>query len=346
MAAINNPKNRRRPATLREVAEAAGVSVMTVSNVVRGKSVRPETRQSVEDAIAKLRYRPNTSARRLRLAAQFSVGIVIADTDQSFLADPFISRVVSGLSNYLSALDYTLDVQGVSPERFEHATILGKVGNDALCAILCGPRELRRRHLAHLQRLGQPVVVFQESFPSPSKNVALVRQDDLTGGRLLGQHLARRKLRSVLFLKPLLEWCAVEQREQGLRDALAKALAPVELDAQFVPSEAFDDVVSVVTQRLSIRVPSAIVAATDSMAAAALKAVEAMGLRVPKDLTMAGFNGFDVYRYTSPTLTTVISPAYEMGHLGGELIIERLNTGQFSRRNVVLDVSLQPGESS
>jgi LacI family transcriptional regulator len=319
---------------------------MTVSNVVRGKSVRPETRQSVEDAIAKLRYRPNTSARRLRLAAQFSVGIVIADTDPNFLADPFISRVVSGLSNYLSALEYTLDVQGVSPERFENATILGKVGNDALCAILCGPRELRRRHLAHLQRLGQPVVVFQEVFPSPSKNVALVRQNDLAGGRLLGQHLTRKKIRSVLFLKPLLEWCAVEQREQGLREALARSPVPVELDSQFVPSESFDDVVSVVTQRLSIRVPSAIVAATDSMAVAALKAVEAMGRKVPRDLMMAGFNGFDVYRYTSPTLTTVISPAYEMGHIGGELIIDRLNTGQFTRRNVVLDVALQLGDSS
>lgn len=344
--AADNSRDRRRPATLREVAEAAGVSVMTVSNVVRGKSVRPETRQSVEDAIAKLRYRPNTSARRLRLAAQFSVGIVIADTDPSFLADPFISRVVSGLSNYLSALEYTLDVQGVSPERFENATILGKVSNDALCAILCGPKELRRRHVAHLQRLGQPVVVFQEVFPSPSKNVALVRQDDLAGGRLLGQHLTRKKIRSVLFLKPLLEWCAIEQREQGLREVLARSPVPVELDSQFIPSESFDDVVSVVTQRLSIRVPSAIVAATDSMAVAALKAVEAMGLKVPKDLMMAGFNGFDVYRYTSPTLTTVISPAYEMGHVGGELIIDRLNTGQFTRRNVVLDVALQLGESS
>jgi LacI family transcriptional regulator len=274
------------------------------------------------------------------------VGIVIADTDPNFLADPFISRVVSGLSNYLSALEYTLDVQGVSPERFENATILGKVGNDALCAILCGPKELRRRHLAHLQHLGQPVVVFQEAFPSPSKNVALVRQNDLAGGKLLGQHLTRKKIQSVLFLKPLLEWCAVEQREQGLKMAVSKSPHPVALDSQLVPSESFDDVVSVVTQQLSIRVPGAIVAATDSMAVAALKAAEAMGLRVPNDLMIAGFNGFDVWRYTNPTLTTVVSPAYEMGRHGGELIVDRNNTGQFSRRNIVLDVSLQAGQSS
>lgn len=342
----DNPQNEKRPATLRDVAEAAGVSVMTVSNFVRGKSVRSETRKSVEEAIARLRYRPNTSARQLRMAAQSSVGIIIADTDPNFLADPFISRVVSGLSNYLSALEFTLDVQGVSPERFESATILGKVGNDALCAILCGPKELRRRHLAHLQHLEQPVVIFQEAFPSPSKNLALVRQNDLVGGKLLGTHLTRKKIRSVLFLKPLLEWCAVEQREQGLKMALSKSPHPVALDSQLVPSESFDDVISVVTQQLSIRVPGAIVAATDSMAAAALKAVESMGLQVPRDLMIAGFNGFDVWRYTSPTLTTVVSPAYEMGRLGGEIIVERIKTGQFSLRNIVLDVSLQTGQSS
>jgi len=344
--AVTGKKDNKAPATLRQVAEAAGVSVMTVSNVVRGKGVRPETRKRVDEAIARLRYRPNTSARRLRLSTQFSVGIVIADTDPNYLVDPFISRVVSGLSNYLSSLEYTLDVQGVSPTRFEDATILGKVGNDALCAILCGPAELRRRHLAYLERLGQPVVVFQEALTSPSRNVAVIRQNDLEGGKLLGEHLMRKKLRSVLFLKPQLEWCAVEQREQGIRLALAEGRGRVELDSQAVPTESFDDVVEVVTRLLPGRMPSAIVAATDSMAVAALKAVEAMGLKVPKDLMIAGFNGFDVWRYTQPTLTTVVSPAYEMGRLGGEIIVDRIKTGSFARRNTVLEVALQPGQSS
>ena len=133
---------RSRTVTLADVSRDAGVSIMTVSNVVRGKSnlVRLETRRRVEAAIARLNYRPNLSARNLRLAHQHSVGILIADTDPAFLTDPFISRLVSGLSNYLSGRDYTLDVQGVAPERFESATILKKSGNDALCAILWAER--------------------------------------------------------------------------------------------------------------------------------------------------------------------------------------------------------------
>jgi len=333
-------------ATLNDVAKEAGVSVMTVSNFVRAKPVRPATRKRVEAAIARLNYRPNVSARSLRLSEEYSVGIVIADSDPAFLNDPFISRLVSGLSNYLSSLDYTLDVQGVPPERFENATILNKVGNEALCAILCGPKPLRRDHFNNLNRLGQPIVVFQEIFQSPAPNVAVVSQDDLSGGKQLGQHLRKRGLRSVLFVRPALDWSALEQRERGLRSVLAAVTPAVDVKTLITPSERFDDVQQAVGDHLARGAPDAIVAATDSMAVAALKACELSDIQVPKNLVIAGFNGFDVWRYTSPTITTVVSPAYEMGRLAGEMLIQRLKTGSFTKRRVVLPVRLQIGEST
>jgi DNA-binding LacI/PurR family transcriptional regulator len=340
--------NRSRSVTLADVSRDAGVSIMTVSNVVRGKSnlVRLETRKRVEESIARLNYRPNLSARSLRLSQQHSVGIVIADNDPAFLTDPFISRLVSGLSNYLSGRDYTLDIQGVAPERFESATILRKAGNDALCAILCGPKELRKAHFDHLQKLGPPVIVFQEAFNSPSPKVALVRQDDLTGGGLLGKHLLKRKCRSILFLRPMLDWYAVEQREKGLRAAFADS-TKTDIKTLLSPSEGFEDVQRIVRDYLASRVPDAIAAATDSMAGAALKACEAHGLQVPRDIVITGFNGFDVCRYTRPSLTTVVSPAYEMGRYAGELLLEGLKSRSgFSKRSAVFPVTLQPGESA
>jgi LacI family transcriptional regulator len=349
MKGIGGPassRTKRARATLSDVAREAGVSVMTVSNFVHAKPVRLKTRKLVEEAIARLNYRPNLSARSLRLSEERSVGIVIADSDPAYLNDPFISRLVSGLSNYLSSLDYTLDVQGVAPERFENATILNKVGNAALCAILCGPKTLRKEHFLYLNRLGQPVVVFREAFQSPSPNVSVVGQDDASGGKQLGQHLLKKPLRSVIFVRPALSWSAVEQRERGLRSAFSNASPAVDVKTVIAASERFDDVQQVVRDHLAKRTPDAIVAATDSMAAAALKACELAGIRVPKDLMLAGFNGFDVWRHTSPTLTTVISPAYELGRLAGELLIHRLKTGDFSRRNIMLPVQLQIAEST
>jgi LacI family transcriptional regulator len=143
-----------------------------------------------------------------------------------------------------------------------------------------------------------------------------------------------------------LSWSAVEQREKGLRSALGTATPAIDVRTLISPTERFDDVQQVVTDHLSKRTPDAIVAATDSMAAAALKACVGRGIRVPQDLMLAGFNGFDVWRYTSPTITTVMSPAYEMGRIAGELLIQRLKTGTFSKRSIVLPARLQPAEST
>jgi len=339
---------RSSTVTLADVSRDAGVSVMTVSNVVRGKIdlVKLETRRRVEESIARLNYRPNLSARSLRLSENRSVGIVIADSDPAFLTDPFISRLVSGLSNYLSGLDYTLDIQGVAPERFESATILKKAGNDALCAILCGPRNLRKTQFDYLQRLGPPLIVFQEMFQTKSDNVALVHQDDLAGGSMLAQLLLRKRVRSVLFVRPLLDWCAIEQREKGMRAVFSKAARAPEVKTLLTPSEGFEEVETTVRGYLGQRVPDAIVAATDSVAGAVLSACDAHGLIVPKDIAVTGFNGFDVWRYTRPALTTIMSPAYEMGRYAGELLMERLRGSAFSKRNSVFPVTLQEGGST
>ena len=87
-------------------------------------------------------------------------------------------------------------------------------------------------------------------------------------------------------------------------------------------------------------------AATDSMGVAALKACESMSVEVPKRLIVTGFNGFDQWRYTRPTLTTVVSPAYEMGRHAGNILVQRLRDGRFRQRNVVFPVTLSPGEST
>jgi LacI family transcriptional regulator len=334
--------------TLADVSRDAGVSVMTVSNVVRGRAdlVKLETRRRVEESVAKLNYRPNLSARSLRLSENRSVGIVIADTDPAYLTDPFISRLVSGLSNYLSGLDYTLDIQGVAPERFENATILRKAGNDALCAILCGPKQLRQAHFNYLQKLGPPLIVFQEVFQSKADNVALVHQDDRAGGAALARHLLKRRVRSIVFVRPLLDWCAVEQREKGLRSVFSREGRSIDIKTLLTPTEGFDDVQRTVAEHLGSRVPDAIVAATDSLAGAVLTACEDRGLSVPNDIAVTGFNGFDVWRYTRPSLTTVMSPAYEMGRYAGELLMQRLRGQGFSRLNTIFPVTLHEGDSA
>jgi DNA-binding LacI/PurR family transcriptional regulator len=335
--------------TLGDVARVAGVSPMTVSNVVSGKHalVKLGTRQKVEAAIAQLKYRPIQSARNLRSSRANSIGILISDTNPAFLADPFISRIVSGISNYLSQLNFTLDVQGTLPDRFEDASILRKASNDALCAILSGHQRLRRRHLEQLVRLGQPVVVFQEhTMPKDAEDLCLISQNDFEGGLLLGRHLISKGVSSILFVKPTRNWVAIEQREKGLFAAIAEQRAKIQIEVIMAPSENFIDVLNVVKNRLSRDIPSAIAGGTDLIAAAAMKACEYCGISIPESILVTGFNGFDVWRYTTPSLTTIMSPAYELGRRAGEVLYARLSEGQFQENRIVLPVSMQLGAST
>ena len=188
--------------------------------------------------------------------------------------------------------------------------------------------------------------MLQEAFSSRSDDIALVRQDDLTGGKLLGRHLIRNNVRSVLFLRPVLEWYAVEQREKGLRASFAESGKNVDIKTFARPRRIRGRPARIVRDYLESCVPDAIAAVTDSMAVAAVKACEAHGLQTPRDILITGFNGFDAWRYTRPSITTVVSPAYEMGRYAGELLLERLGHAAFAKRNVVFPVTLQPGGSA
>jgi LacI family transcriptional regulator len=346
---VKEAKGAAKKVTLGDVARAAGVSPMTVSNVVCGKHslVKLETRQKVEAAILQLNYRPIQSARNLRASRANAIGILISDTNPAFLADPFISRIVSGISNYLSQIGFTLDVQGTLPECFEEASILRKASNDALCVILSGPQRLRRRHLERLVRLGQPVVVFQEhTMPKGAEDICLISQNDLEGGVLLGRHLIAKGVKSILFVKPSRNWVAIEQREKGLSAAITADGSNIKFEVVDAPSESFTDVLNVVKGRLQHGVPSAIAGGTDLIAAAAMKACEDRKIAIPGSILVTGFNGFDVWRYTTPSLTTIMSPAYDLGRRAAEVLHSRLTSGQFQEDRIVLPVTMQVGAST
>jgi len=339
---------KRANVTLRDIAEAANVSMMTVSNVIHGRSntIGEETRKRVELQIKKLNYRPNTSARSLRVSSSQSIGMVVSDADPAFLSDPFISQLVSGMSNYLSSVDHSLDIQGVVPQQFEQANVLRKAGKDALCAILCGPSRLRKQHVDYLKKLGQPTVLFQEPIEIRGHDIAIIRQDDEGGGHKIGSHLIEKKVQRIVFLKPASDWPAIEQREKGLRKAIQESNSSVSLELVVASTEGYEDSKIATKLLLEKNQPGAIVAATDSMAIAAMHACNEKGLNIPKSVRVIGFNGFEAWRYATPTLTTVRSPAYEMGHRAGEVLLKRLQTGSFERKNILFPTELVPGSST
>lgn len=345
------PRTRRGTptrATLREVASLARVSVMTVSNVINGKfgSMTPSTRARVERAITRLNYRPHAVARSLRADLRHAIGMIVVDRSPTYLADPWITQLVAGLSNYLSSRNYGLLLQGLAPEAFHDSILVRHLLTDGTCVLLSGPSRSRRRIIQRLRGLGQPVVLFQE-VPAPrGTDICVLRQDDRRGGELLGRHLLSRGLRRFVMLSTRWEWPALRERERGVRAALA-ADGAAALDLVECEGESFEATTAGLAGYLDAHeLPDAVITGNDQMGIAAVKLLRARGVRVPGRVAVTGFNAFDFRQYSDPVLTTVRSPAYELGALGGEVMLRRLAEGRFSRARIVLPIELEIGGSA
>jgi DNA-binding LacI/PurR family transcriptional regulator len=336
----------KQRATIKDVARAAEVSPMTVSNVLNGRTqfVSAATRKRVEREIERLNYRRSTNARNLRVAEQRSIGMVIVDESPTFLADFFSCQVVAGLANTLNRADYTLTIHGVPSAALAQSMIIRNYEVAGFCAMISGPAEQRRAVIDRLVALEQPLVLFQQPAEAEMADVCAVRQDDRGGGRLIGDHLLARRAADLLMLTPRQIWPAVENRINGIRDSIAAAGGDAKLTLLPADSESFADVQTALAAYLETHsLPDAVVGANDQIAVAAMLLLNDRGVRVPDEVRIIGFNGFEAHRYLRPRLTTVLSPAYELGEQAGDVMLERLRNGRFAERERLLPVVFEQG---
>lgn len=338
--------SRSKRPTIADVAVLANVSKMTVSNVVNRRfgSMGLQTRAAVEKAIAELGYRPHASGRSLKLARRFSIGMVVVDESPTFLADPFITHLVAGLSNYLNERDYGLVVQGMRAHHLPDAALIRRHETDALCVFLSGNRGEREEMISAFAALKQPVVVMQETVKGTS--LYSVRQDDRGGSIQLAKHLYSLGARHVFFLAPGTPWPAIEERVDGASSVLKESKGG-QLSVVKCGDGSFEATHAALAEAIEMYGwPSAIMGGNDQMGIAALKWCVEHDRQVPNDIMVSGFNAFETWRYPSPALTTVASPAYEMGETAGRILLAALQGTSIKPRELVLPVSLRIGGST
>lgn len=334
--------------TLAEIAAVADVSVTTVSNVANGRleMMSPVTRERVEGVMRRLNYRPNEGARSLRLAERRAIGLVMVDESPRFLADPMNTNLVAGFSNHLSVHGYVLLMAGISPAAIDQAPLIRRDQTDALCVIPSGSVAERRVLYKRLADADQPILVLQDEAPDILDDALSVRQDDHRAGEIIAERVIERGARRLALLTPSQRWPAMIARQAGIDAVVRKAGGEVRFDIVVCGSESFADTQTAITRYADREgLPDAFLGGNDQMAIAAIMWALDRHLSVPGDLKVTGFNGFDFAQYIRPRLTTVTSPAYEMGKEGAARLLRRLATGAFEDRDVVLDVRLQPGDS-
>src|SRR5690242_15078249 len=331
---------------MRDVAEHAGVSAQTVSNLVnnRLRQMSPETRVRIEGAMEQLGYHPNLTARSLRSSRTTTIGFLLLDEGARYLADPMTDQVIAGVGDVARDRGYSVLIHAGRPgppgSGLLRPVLESRV--DGVLLFLSGPPGQRAWYAARAAELHVPTVVLEEASPGDERQMS-VTADNRSGARLLAEHLIRAGHARIAFIAARQPWPMVEQRHRGYREALAAAgLARDPALELFEGIWDAADAGSMVDRLLDLPdPPTAIMGGNDLLAIGVVRQARARGLRVPHDLAVTGFNDFAFAEFVEPPLTTVHVPGYEIGRTAAQLLIEHLHGETDMPPQVTLPVELR-----
>ncbi|MCP4379847.1 MAG: LacI family transcriptional regulator [Hyphomicrobiales bacterium] len=332
----------RRAPTLRDVADKAGVSMMTVSNVINARAgrVSKDTQTRILTVIDELGYRPQRSGRSLRMQREYAIGLTIVHPDRRFLDDPYLNEVAAGMSNALANAGYGLMINGVQDIDGLKKIVAHAAGVDALAVFASGDRESRHEIYRILERLHHPLAIIQDDMPELSDTCS-VFQDDFAGARDLADSLLAAGAERIVFAAPTHTWPAVERREAGVRAAAHRRAKVTRIGCNETDFQAGIDQILSAFDRLGI--PDAIVGANDQIGIAAIHAASRRGVAIPETLMVAGFNAFPFRQFSLPLISSVSSPAYAIGETVAESLLYRIDNNRFANPKQVLSVAPAPG---
>ncbi|MCP5028986.1 MAG: LacI family transcriptional regulator [Actinomycetia bacterium] len=328
----------RRPPTMEDVAEAAGVSRALVSLVMRqSPKVSAQRREAVLAAADRLGYRPNVLARNLASRRTRTVGFIIDD-----LHNPYHADVAAGAEEIAAAEGYRILIntgwRQADAEQRAVETML-EFRTDGI--ILAGPR-LDEEHMVSAGRL-VPIVAVGRAVESDG--VDTVNNDEIAGARLAVEHLVELGHREIVHFDGG-QGAGAATRRFGYEQAMTAAgLA----DQIKVVEGNFTEISGVAAAEEVLRWnhrPTAVFAANDLMAAGALDTFEEAGWLVPDDLSIVGYDNTALAAMQHMSLSTINQPRHMMGRLAMEALLERLDDTRTEARHEVLTPELVPRKTS
>jgi LacI family transcriptional regulator len=324
--------------TIRDVAAHAGVSVATVSKVINGRyGVSAATFARVQAVIKEMGYEASLVAQSLRNHRTNVIGILVADLE------PFSTELLKGAANAIRSTGFELVVYSAGGRTSDHVgwerRYLSRLSGTLIDgAVLVTPTVIDVRY-------GAPVVAV-DPHTGPS-DLPTVDSDNLRGARLATEHLLGLGHRRIAMLTGRPDLQSAQLREQGYRLALVAAGVPI--DEDLVQVGAYVPTVSADAARRLLGTPdrpTAVFAANDLSAIATIEVAAELGLRVPEDLSVVGFDNIPDSALSTPSLTTVNQPIHEMGRRAVNLLIDLIRGESIESTHITLATSLVVRQST
>jgi LacI family transcriptional regulator len=314
-------------ATIRDVAEAAGVSAMAVSKVLHGKGTNVRVSESKAELIRKvaheLHYRPNQNARNFRNQKTNLIGVVFQHFEGLREDSPYLPQMLNGVMAALFPAGYTL---GICPKLVIEANV-PTIADGRFDGILWTSPDFNEASVDTFRYCGVPVVMLHAP-PGSATGIPAYCANNGLATQLVADHLAELGHKRVaFFIDPVPNMTA-----EGIarRDAFVLAAEGRGMKCDVVLSNQLDPDLSAYTS--NSRPHTAIVGFSDTQAGGILVAAKALGIRVPEDVSVVGFDSSTFCERTSPKLTSVFQPVEQMARDATSYLLTMVNDSESTWR--------------
>lgn len=326
--------------TLKDIAQEAGVSVMTVSRVVNHKysEVSDENITRIKAIIERLGYVPDSSARSLSSKASKIVSIIVQGDTKS-PCSAYTTSMLTALVQGIQARGYH-----AMPHFIENysdvATYLRTWKAEG--AVFLGTFD---ENIRQIQTDNPIPLVFTDSYSSV-RQISNVGIDDYKGGVLAAEYFLKHGHRDIAFMSPYLKESQLnQQRFEGFSDTLRRAGYPLTPDRIFDMEYNQNFEQSVDTLCHLTQPVTAIFAASDDCAVDLLRLLKKKGYRIPEDYSIIGFDNLPVCQYTTPALTTIAQNIWQKAQYALDTLFNHLKDSSLPTQSLVLNVELIERES-
>jgi LacI family transcriptional regulator len=324
--------------TIKDVAERAGVSVATVSLVIKGQADRytPETAQRVQDAITKLKYRPNRIARNLQGRLTRTLGFVTHKDYELLTRNEWFSRLLDGVLSVAIERDY--DVK-LAPLASDNAAPERKLEDGSMDGVILAAPAEDGPLLKWAAEENLPCVVAGRA--NREERLASTGIDDFAAELEAARYLIGLGHRRIAFLgSAWIQWSARQRElayEQAMREAGLDAPSDLRFRGRYLEQTGEEGAAEMLKLK---RRPTAFLCASDHIAVGALRVLQRTGVRVPQEMSIIGFDDELKVQMTNPPLSSVRQPVSQIGAAAAGLLLDMIEGQPLSARHVVLPTEL------
>ena len=318
-------------ATMKQVAERAGVSISTVSHVINNtRVVSDDVRQRVQGIIDEMRYIPSAVARSLKNDKTYTIGVLVPNS-----SNPYFAELIRWIEDAAFELGYNIilcNAHGGAQKQTAYLRLLMEKRIDGLVLVASGADDEQDLLLRHEV---VPIVQLERALPGIDADLILAGEEE--GGYAATRHLIELGHRDIACVSGPADLPRTRERVGGYMRAMAQANLAVTLD-HIVHEEFTSAGGHAAFIRLLARPqrPTAVFVTSDLMALGGLCAAGAAGVRVPAQLSVVGYDDIAGAGYALPPLTTVAPPKRDMANLAIELLIDRIRGAHTPLRRAAL----------